>query len=303
MSTCRGTQRRLSSAESAPSHGAGRDRAGRPVDVRPAHPGPALAATGLPASTPARVCRRHRGAAGSPQRVECLAHPAGEVGSHREAVRLFGAAAAVRQRTGEVCFKIHDADDEAAVAAVRDAMDEGDFDRAWAEGAALSVDEPVAYAQRGRGERKRPTSGWASLTPAERNVVRLVSKGLADKDIATRLFVSPRTMHTPHPRLHQTRNGPPAYNSLKKQPATGVIRTVQYSVIGRSRRRAPHRPLPERGEATDHQQFRPRFAALNSPGVRRHGANPSRLKFWPYRLRLSRRRWTAYRAFRAKPVG
>jgi DNA-binding CsgD family transcriptional regulator len=50
--------------------------------------------------------------------------------------------------------------------------------------------------QRGRGERKRPASGWASLTPAEGDVVRLVSEGLGNKDIATRLFVSPRTVQT-----------------------------------------------------------------------------------------------------------
>ena len=48
MSTCRATQRRLSSAEARPSHGAGLDRAGRPVEVRPTHPGPALAATRPP---------------------------------------------------------------------------------------------------------------------------------------------------------------------------------------------------------------------------------------------------------------
>ena len=71
-----------------------------------------------------------------------------------------------------------------------------DFDAAWAEGAALSTEEAIAYAQRGRGERKRPASGWASLTPAERDVVRLVSEGLANNDIATRLFVSPRTVQT-----------------------------------------------------------------------------------------------------------
>jgi DNA-binding CsgD family transcriptional regulator len=75
-------------------------------------------------------------------------------------------------------------------------MNENDFESAWAEGAALSTEEAVAYAQRGRGQRKRPTSGWASLTPTELDVVRLVSEGLANNDVATRLFVSPRTVQT-----------------------------------------------------------------------------------------------------------
>src|ERR1700750_2986023 len=68
-----------------------------------------------------------------------------------------------------------------------DAMGANDFDEAWAEGAALSTDEAIAYAQRGRGERKRPSSGWASLTTAERDVVRLVQDGLGNKEIAARL--------------------------------------------------------------------------------------------------------------------
>ena len=67
---------------------------------------------------------------------------------------------------------------------------------AWAEGAALSTEEAIAYAKRGRGKRKRPTSGWASLTPTELDVVRLVSEGLGNNDVATRLFVSPRTVQT-----------------------------------------------------------------------------------------------------------
>ena len=82
------------------------------------------------------------------------------------------------------------------VAALRNAMGEKDFDSAWAEGAALSTDEAIAYAKRGRGERKRPTSGWGSLTPTEHDVVRPVNEGLSNKDITTRLFVSPRTVQT-----------------------------------------------------------------------------------------------------------
>jgi DNA-binding CsgD family transcriptional regulator len=75
-------------------------------------------------------------------------------------------------------------------------MRDTDFEAARAEGAALSTDEAIAYSQRGRGERKRPARGWASLTPAELDVVRLIRDGLANNDIATRLFVSPRTVQS-----------------------------------------------------------------------------------------------------------
>ena len=131
-----------------------------------------------------------------PDIFDSLACLATHAGSYAEAARLFGAAEAVRQRTGEVRYKIYQADYEALVATLRHAMDQSDFDIAWAEGAALSTAEAIAYAQRGRGERKRPSTGWASLTPAERDVVRLVSEGLGNRDIATRLFISPRTVET-----------------------------------------------------------------------------------------------------------
>jgi predicted ATPase/class 3 adenylate cyclase/DNA-binding CsgD family transcriptional regulator len=131
-----------------------------------------------------------------PDTLECLALLAVGAGSHSEAARLYGAAESIRQRMGEVRFKIFDAIHEFAVAALRDTMDENDFETRWAEGSALSTGEAIAYVHRRRGQRKRPSNGWASLTPTERDVVRLVSEGLANNDIATRLFVSPRTVQT-----------------------------------------------------------------------------------------------------------
>ena len=131
-----------------------------------------------------------------PDILDLIARLAAQAESYPEAARLCGAAEAIRQRTGEVRYIIYQADYDGWVSALRDAMGQNDFDAAWAEGAALSTEEAIAYARRGRGERKRPSTGWAALTPAELDVVRLVSEGLGNKDIATRLFISPRTVET-----------------------------------------------------------------------------------------------------------
>jgi DNA-binding CsgD family transcriptional regulator len=128
--------------------------------------------------------------------LECLAALAGETGSHREAARLFGVAEAIRQRICEVRFKVWDAGYEASVAALRDALGEDDFNPRGVRAHPCPPRKAIAYAQRGPGERKRPNSGWDSLTPTERDILRLVSQGLGNNDIATRLFVSPRTVQT-----------------------------------------------------------------------------------------------------------
>ncbi len=133
---------------------------------------------------------------GMPDAMECLAGETAGTGSCREAARLFGAAQAMRERSGEVRFKVFQPSYESSVASLRTALGEQDFESAWTEGAELSTDEAIAYAQRGRGERRRATTGWGSLTPTELDVVRLVREGLSNKDIGARLFISPRTVQT-----------------------------------------------------------------------------------------------------------
>jgi DNA-binding CsgD family transcriptional regulator len=115
-------------------------------------------------------------------------------GRHDEAARLFGAASAFRQRTGLVRYASEEADYQTDITKTREALGAETFAKSWDEGAALSIDEALAYATRGRGERKRPSTGWESLTPGELDVVRLVADGLANKEIAGKLFVSPRTV-------------------------------------------------------------------------------------------------------------
>lgn len=128
--------------------------------------------------------------------LECLACLTAAEGNHAYAVRLLGAADAQRRRIGHPRFPMYQADYNTAVASAREALPADDFETCWAEGAALSIDEAIGYAQRGRGERKRPSTGWGSLTPMELDVVRLVQEGLGNKDIGARLFISPRTVQT-----------------------------------------------------------------------------------------------------------
>ncbi|QUR69512.1 LuxR family transcriptional regulator [Mycobacterium spongiae] len=132
-----------------------------------------------------------------PEILECLADLACDSGDHRDAARLCGAADAARRGTGAVRFKVLDESYAATLAALRAALGDNDFDEAWAEGLAMSTEQAIAHSQRRRrSERNRPKKGWASLTPTELQVVRLVSEGLANKNIATRLEISSRTVQT-----------------------------------------------------------------------------------------------------------
>lgn len=126
--------------------------------------------------------------------LEVVAAIAATAEADEEAIRLFGAADGLHTDAGAVRFAVESAEWEPDLAAASGRLGPDRFEAAWAEGARLSVEEAVSYAQRGRGQRRRPAAGWASLTRAERQVVGLVAEGLTNPQIGEQLFVSRRTV-------------------------------------------------------------------------------------------------------------
>jgi predicted ATPase/DNA-binding CsgD family transcriptional regulator len=128
--------------------------------------------------------------------LDALARQAARAESFTEAARLYAASDAGRER---MCYPRPPVDrpgHDAAVASLRASLGGERLAAAWSEGAALTLDDAVAYARRARTSRSRPSTGWASLTPTEVEVVGLAAGGLTNPEIAARLFMSRNTVKT-----------------------------------------------------------------------------------------------------------
>jgi ATP/maltotriose-dependent transcriptional regulator MalT len=129
-----------------------------------------------------------------PAHLEGLAGLAGLGERFHEAARLLGAAEAAREAHSLARCAAERERYENDVARIRRALPVGEFRALWDEGRAMSLEEASSYCARGRGERKRPSFGWGSLTPTELEVVRRVAQGLTNPEVARRLFVSRSTV-------------------------------------------------------------------------------------------------------------
>jgi DNA-binding CsgD family transcriptional regulator len=126
--------------------------------------------------------------------LEALGGLAADEGRPEHAVRLLAAARAYRKEgVGHIRPSAEQATFDADLASVQQGLSPEAFAAAWEQGLGLSLSEAVAYAAKGRGPRQRPTTGWASLTKAERDVALLAAEGLTNTEIGQRLFISPRT--------------------------------------------------------------------------------------------------------------
>jgi predicted ATPase/DNA-binding CsgD family transcriptional regulator len=131
---------------------------------------------------------------GAATALEVIADLAVVLGEPERALRLLAASQRFHTDTGIARFSLQADRFDRAVDAARAASDATDATACWDAGGELSLAEAVAYARRGRGERQRPRIGWASLTPVERDVVRLVAEGHTNAEIGQRLFISPNTV-------------------------------------------------------------------------------------------------------------
>ena len=78
--------------------------------------------------------------------LERLACVSATEGRGAEGVRLFGAAAALREAIGAVFSRDERDECERTIAAAREALGEEAFEAAWAEGRAMTMEEAIAYA-------------------------------------------------------------------------------------------------------------------------------------------------------------
>ena len=133
--------------------------------------------------------------------MEALAYLAVAQNRDQRAARLFGASAGLRELiAAPIPFPHERREYETAVALSCNRMSELAFRSEWSLGRAMSMEDGLAYSMDDAGLAGSARPG--GLTRRELEIGRLVAQGLKDREIATRLFISPRTVgkHVEHIR-------------------------------------------------------------------------------------------------------
>jgi DNA-binding CsgD family transcriptional regulator len=134
---------------------------------------------------------------------DCLAILAVESGQARCAARLLGVAARLHELLGTPLDPVARPHHDRAIADTRAVLGDSGFQAAWAAGQALSLAEAVSEASRLEGAPPGSATSITAdpaaelgLTRRERDVLRLLVEGQADREIAEALFIGRRTVET-----------------------------------------------------------------------------------------------------------
>lgn len=130
--------------------------------------------------------------------MEALAWCAASERHYERAARVLGAARMLWRLggAGRIGGGLSRVSDEHAAAPSREALGEKGFEQVFAEGAAFTVDQAIAYALSDKPPARRRTTGAKStgdLTRRELQIAGLVAEGLSNKEIGARLVISQRT--------------------------------------------------------------------------------------------------------------
>jgi DNA-binding CsgD family transcriptional regulator len=136
----------------------------------------------------------HGDRVGVAEALETIADLAIALGEPEQSMRLLAASERFHTDTGIARLPLPADRFARARSTAHAALHTTDAAACWEAGSQLSLADAVAYARRGRGERQRPQIGWASLTPVEHDVVRLVAAGHTNAEIGQRLFMSINTV-------------------------------------------------------------------------------------------------------------
>lgn len=117
------------------------------------------------------------------------------------AARLLGVADALANAIGAPLQPAEQSEFDSDVAALRDELPEPAFTRAWVSGHSLSLDAAVAEGLAVAGAAD-PTDPSHNLTERELDVLRLLTKGMSDREIAAELFISRGTVMTHVKHVH-----------------------------------------------------------------------------------------------------
>jgi predicted ATPase/DNA-binding NarL/FixJ family response regulator len=132
--------------------------------------------------------------------VETLAWTAAERAAYERAAILLGSAESLRESVGSAVPAFFRPQHDRAMSAASVGLGERAFASAFQRGGLMATEEAVAYgvgsrtltkrAPRSEGEPQMP------LTDRELEIARLIAEGLTNKEVASKLFISNRTVET-----------------------------------------------------------------------------------------------------------